>query len=189
MCYRLASLLILSVCFCGALSAADATSLWLDVPFVKQEKEGCGAASIAMVMQYWLKQQGRPVDGSADATEILRLLYVPDAHGISASAMERYFQAHNFRAFSYRGEWQDLQQHLQKGRPLIVALKTSASDASLHYVVVTGLDSERGLVLLNDPAQRKLLKQDRSGFEKQWKSTNKWTLLALPQSTDQGDPE
>jgi len=26
--------------------------VWLDVPFVKQEKDGCGAASIAMVMQY-----------------------------------------------------------------------------------------------------------------------------------------
>jgi hypothetical protein len=38
--------------------------------------------------------------------------------------------------------------------------------------------------LLNDPAQRKLLKHDRSGFEKQWSATGKWTLLALPQSAD-----
>jgi hypothetical protein len=25
---------------------------WLDVPFVRQSEEGCGAASIAMVMRY-----------------------------------------------------------------------------------------------------------------------------------------
>ena len=29
---------------------------------------------------------------------------------------------------------------------------------------------------------RKLLKQDRAEFEKQWSGANKWTLLALPQS-------
>jgi len=31
--------------------AADPSGIWLDVPFVKQEKDGCGAASIAMVIQ------------------------------------------------------------------------------------------------------------------------------------------
>lgn len=183
---RLASLAVLFVCLCGVLSSAGPAGVWLDIPFVKQEKEGCGAASIAMVMQYWLKQQGRSANGSADATEIRRALYVPGAHGIYASAMERYFQQHGFRTFSFRGEWKDLKEHLQKGRPLIVALKPKASDAPLHYVVVAGLDWERGLVLLNDPAQRKLLKQDRSGFEKQWSATGNWTLLALPQPADRG---
>jgi len=36
------------------------------------------------------------------------------------------------------------------------------------YVVVAGLDEKRELVLLNDPAQRKLLKEDRSEFEQEW---------------------
>jgi ABC-type bacteriocin/lantibiotic exporter with double-glycine peptidase domain len=186
MLYRFAILVILSVYLCGVMSAAEEAGVWLDVPFVRQEKEGCGAASIAMVMQYWLKQQGRSPGISSDATEIRRALYVPRAHGIHASAMERYFQQHSFRTFSFSGEWKDLLQHLQKGRPLIVALKTSGTKGPIHYLVVTGLDAERGLVLLNDPAQRKLIKQDRSGFEKQWSSTNKWTLLALPQPADRG---
>ena len=118
------------VCSCGVLSAAVSTGWWLDVPFVKQEKNGCGAASIAMVMQYWLKQQGRSASDSAEATQIQRALYVPSADGIYASAMERYFQEHGFRTFSFRGDWEDLQQHLQKGRPLIVALKPSGVDGS-----------------------------------------------------------
>jgi len=94
--------------------------------------------------------------------------------------MERYFKEHGFRTFSFSGEWDDLQQHLQKGRPLIVALKPSRGDGSLHYVVVAGMDSEQEILLLNDPARRKLLKQDRAGFERQWSATGKWTLLALP---------
>ena len=183
---HLARLAVLFVCFGGVLSAAVSAGEWLDVPFVRQEKNGCGAASIAMVMQYWLKQQGRTASDSAEATQIQRTLYVPGADGIYASAMESYFQEHGFRTFSFSGRWEDLQQHLHKGRPLIVALSPSATDGSLHYVVIAGIDPEHGLVLLNDPARRKLLKQSRSGFEKQWSATGKWTLLALPQPAGSG---
>jgi ABC-type bacteriocin/lantibiotic exporter with double-glycine peptidase domain len=163
----------------ASLPAQPPSIIWLDVPFIKQEKDGCGAASIAMVMQYWLRQQGRPADSSADAVRIQHVLYSSKAHGIYAPEMEHYFQQTGFRTFTIRGEWEDLQQHLKKGRPLIVALKPG-SGGDLHYVVVTGLDSSQGSVLLNDPAQRKLLKQDRASFEREWSATGKWTLLALP---------
>ena len=155
--------------------------MWLDVPFVKQEKDGCGAASVAMVMQYWFKRQERADNESVDAAEIYRALYAPGARGVYASAMERYFRQRGFNTFAFSGEWSDLLNHLRKGRPLIVALKPQESGAPLHYVVVAGLDPPAGLVLLNDPAQRKLLKQDRADFEKQWSGADKWTLLALPQ--------
>ena len=179
--YRLATLVALSFCLCEVMPAAEDSGVWLDVPFVKQEKDGCGAASVAMVMQYWFKRQGRADDASVDAAEIYRALYEPDARGVYASAMERYFKQRGFNTFAFRGEWEDLQNHLRKGRPLIVALKPPEAGAPLHYVVVAGLDPPAGLVLLNDPARRKLLKQDRADFEKQWSGVNKWTLLALPQ--------
>jgi uncharacterized protein YvpB len=177
----LAKSVVLLICTCGVLYAQESTGLWVDVPFVKQEKNGCGSASIAMVMQYWYTNQGRSLTDSAQASQIHRALYVPGADGIYASAMERYFQEHEFRTFSFRGDWEILQQHLQKGRPLIAALKPSGANSALHYVVVVGLDPEQKFLLLNDPARRKLLKQDRSDFEKQWSATGEWTLLALPQ--------
>jgi len=170
------ALVLLGVC--GALLAADLPGVWLDVPFVKQEKDGCGAASIAMVMQYWQRQQGQSAGQNSDAVQIQHALYSAKAHGIYASDMERYFREKGFRTFTIRGEWEDLKQHLDKGRPLIVALKPARS-GRLHYVVVTGL--EQGIVMVNDPAQRKLLKQDRPGFEQEWSAAGKWTLLALPQ--------
>lgn len=186
MLYNLASSVVLLICICGAVSTAVAQGAWLDVPFVEQETNGCGSASIAMVMQYWQRQQGRPSGDSAQATQIHQALYVPGADGIYASAMEHYFQEHEFRTFPFRGDWELLEQHLQKGRPLIVALKPSGSNSPLHYVVVVGMDPKQKLVLLNDPARRKLLKQDRSGFEKQWSATGNWTLLALPQPAGSG---
>src|SRR6266853_5851032 len=115
------ALVLLGVC--GALLAADPPGVWLDVPFVKQEKDGCGAASIAMVMQYWQRQQGQSAGQNSDAVQIQHALYSAKAHGIYASDMERYFREKGFRTFTIHAEWEDLKQHLNKGRPLLVALK------------------------------------------------------------------
>ena len=176
---RSVRVVVVLLVLCAMLWAADRPGVWLDVPFVKQEKDGCGAASIAMVMQYWQAQRGQPARGTSDPSQIQRALYSAKAHGIYASAMERYFQEQGFRTFTIRGEWEDLKQHLDKGRPLIVALKPT-SGAALHYVVVAGLGPE--MVMVNDPAQRKLLQEDRSSFEREWSAAGKWTLLALPQT-------
>jgi ABC-type bacteriocin/lantibiotic exporter with double-glycine peptidase domain len=174
-------MLAVVLCLGGLMSAEGAPGLWLDIPFVQQEKDGCGSAVIAMVMRYWLEQEHQPVSTSADAAQIQKVLYSRQAHGIYASQMQRYFKDQGFQTFAFRGDWVDLKQHLQKGRPLIVALKPAGRDLPLHYVVVGGLDWDQNLVFVNDPAQRKLLKQDRSSFEREWSAAEKWTLLALPQ--------
>ena len=164
----------------SALFGSVGTNVWLDVPFVKQEKNGCGAASIAMIMQYWRQQQHGSPAAASDPDQIQRVLYSKKAHGIYASDLEQYLDEHGFRTFAFRGEWSDLESSLAKGRPLLLALKPGRGDP-LHFVVITGVDAQEGIVLMNDPAQRKLLKQDRSDFEKQWKAAGNWTLLAVPQ--------
>ncbi|HUB28821.1 MAG TPA: C39 family peptidase [Terracidiphilus sp.] len=168
---------------CAALVAQDgAKALWIDVPFVAQPAEGCGAASIAMVMQYWEQQQGKPPSPAAGADQILRALHDGAAHGIYARDMVNYFQQNGFRTFAFAGEWPDLQRHLAKGRPLIVALQPGP-DRPLHFVVVAGLDPAQQLVLLNDPAQRKLLKEEDARFAKEWTAAGNWTLLAVPEAS------
>jgi len=165
----------------GVLQAENPPGVWLDVPFVKQVKDGCGSASIAMVMRYWAQHAGHDAS-SVDASEIQRVLYSAEGHGIYASDLERYFQQHAFRTFAFKGEYSDLRQHLEKGRPLLVALKPSGGNTPLHYVVVAGLNWDEGVVMINDPAQRKLLKVEQSTFQKQWSAAGNWTLLALPQA-------
>jgi ABC-type bacteriocin/lantibiotic exporter with double-glycine peptidase domain len=178
---RTLSQLAVLLCLCGRVLASGPSGVWLDVPFVKQEKNGCGAATIAMLMRYWLQQEGRRASDEADLGLIQRALYSRQAHGIYASDMSHYLEQQGFRTFAFQGEWGSLKQHLEKGRPLIVALKPGGGDTPLHYVVVTGLDWDRGLVMINDPAARKLLKEDRSKFEGEWKATANWTLLAVPE--------
>jgi ABC-type bacteriocin/lantibiotic exporter with double-glycine peptidase domain len=162
--------------------AAGSANLWLDVPFVEQTKDGCGAASVAMVMQYWEHQQSQSAKPEAQPLQIRHALYSEAAHGVYASAMARYFQANGFRAFAFAADWMDIERQLHFGRPLIVALKPDSGSA-LHYVVVAGLDESQQVVLLNDPAQRKLLKEDQSQFEREWKAAGNWALLAVPQSS------
>jgi ABC-type bacteriocin/lantibiotic exporter with double-glycine peptidase domain len=169
---------LLPVVLSGALAAG--AGLWLDVPLVRQQAHGCGAACISMVMQYWLKSTSEHVAPAADASRIQRELYNPQARGIYASDMERYFRRNGFKVFAFHGTPEDLRHHLAKGRPLIVCLQDSGKSGSLHYVVVVGLESQDGVVLVNDPAQRKLLKMDLKNFEARWRPWRNWTLLAVP---------
>jgi ABC-type bacteriocin/lantibiotic exporter with double-glycine peptidase domain len=169
--------------FFAAIAAAQASSVWIDVPFVRQSPEGCGAASIAMVMRYWSQQSGAPPARAEDAEYIFDQLHSQKAKGVYASQVESYLQAHGFRTFAFHGTWDDLKQHIAKGRPLIVALRPPRNGDELHYVVVAGVDDAQQLIMFNDPADRKLAKLDRKSFEKEWKATEQWTLLAVPQSS------
>jgi len=169
------------VYLCGMLSLLQSTAIWLDVPFFKQEKDGCGAAVIAMVIEYWNQKQPQPKTAiPADPIQIQKSLYSSEAHGIYASDLKRYFDDHEFRTFALQATWDDFRHHLEKGRPLIVALKPMTGQTSLHYVLLVGLDPQENIVLVNDPAQKKLLKMDRRQFEKEWNAVQRWTLLALP---------
>lgn len=176
--FRLLILLLLLLPW-RASRGEEAKGLWLDVPFVAQPDEGCGAASIAMVMQYWSQHNGSRY--VPDVEQINRALHSDTAHGIYAGDMVRYFEQNRYRTFALVGTDSDLEQHLAKGRPLIAALKPGAG-LPLHYVVVAGLDPQDHAVLLNDPAQRKLLKEDDARFEREWKAAGNWMLLALPAS-------
>lgn len=55
---RIVALTTVIVLVCSVLLGAG---IWLDVPFITQERKGCGAAVIAMVMSYWT-ERGFPIE-------------------------------------------------------------------------------------------------------------------------------
>jgi predicted double-glycine peptidase len=112
---------------------------------------------------------------------IQHALFSEQGHGIYASDMRRYLEQNGFQVFAFSGDEAALTHHIELGRPLIVALKPG-SGPRLHYVVVVGVDSANRVLLVNEPAQRKLMKVDARAFEHQWKATGNWTLLAVPRS-------
>jgi hypothetical protein len=157
-----------------ALLLAVGTATWLDVPFIRQPKDGCGSASIWMVAHYWRAAQ---VDS---VTVIHREVFSAKAGGVYASDMQRYFATHGFDEFAFSGQWGDLREHLARGRPLIVSLEGNSRGVPLHYVVIAGIDEEQQMVLFNDAAERKLRMMRRDEFERRWRFSNNWTLLVTP---------
>jgi len=155
-----------------ALVAAMAAA-WLDVPVVQQSGNGCGVACVLMVLRYWDANAPPAPRDVEDA-----LLSSKDG-GTSAAAMEEFFRKRGYESYAFRGVWTDLEQHISRGRPLIVSLGRGG-DALAHFVVVAGVDTQSGLVLVNDPAGTKLAKLHRATFEKNWEESGRWTLLALP---------
>lgn len=162
-----------------AQTAAPA-AVALRVPYIQQSREGCGSAALAMVMQYWDAARHQPVAASAEASAIQSQLYTRADHGIRASRMVAYLRTQGYTVFAFSGQWTDLVHHIALGRPLIVALQASGTHGPLHYVVVVGVDAQRGFVYVNDPERKPMLRISQEGFASEWKGTHNWTLLALP---------
>ena len=147
----------------------------LAVPFVAQQKNGCGAASVSMVMQYWAGQ--RSGTQYPDPAAVYASLYDPALRGIPLVEMKRYFEGQRFRAYTLHGEWADLAAHVGKGRPVSVSLKKRGA-GPMHFAVVTGTTPDQ--VLLNDPTRQKTTRMKRPAFEKLWRKADRWMLLAVP---------
>ena len=178
---KLPRLLPFLLLFSAGVAAGQERGLWLDVPFVQQEEEGCGAAAISMLLQYW-NAKGMAVDPTRmDVLAIQRLLYSKAAHGIYASSLENYVRDSGFTVFAVQGTWEDLEKHLKEGRPLILGIGPNHRKGPLHYLVAVGMDFKNPAVLVNDPARGKLIRIEREAFAKQWQATSNWMLLAVPQ--------
>jgi len=160
---RVFPLLIATVCSAAAIDP-------LVIPFHRQMKNGCGAASVAMVLHYWETDPPAP-------DVVYASLYQPVQNGISLSDMRDFLANQGLRAFTLRGEWRDLEQQLAKGRPLVVGLRNGRKKP-LHFVVVTGVNADT--VWLNDPTRKKPHHIPREKFEKSWNLADKWMLLAVP---------
>lgn len=146
------------------------------VPFFRQAKNGCGAASVAMVVHYWAGHgNSRPAAPPPD--RIYERLYDAGRGGILLADMRRYLAELGYQAFTFRGEWKDLEQQLARGRPVIVGLRKAPSK-DMHFVVVTG--AREGRVWLNDPTRKRPHRMQRAEFEKRWEYGDRWLLLATP---------
>src|SRR5260370_8193290 len=114
--------------------AAPASSwgVWLEAPYIKQSEDGCGAAAIAMLLQYW-GAHGAPIAAArADAAAIQKQLYSRKARGIFASDMQRYLRESGFREFAVRGEWRDFRHHPSHPTPPTTTIQPCTPQVHLH---------------------------------------------------------
>ena len=161
-----------------AVTALDSP---LKIRLFRQEKNGCGAAALAMVMHYWSEYYPLPASMKPDPLEVYEHLYLREIRGIRLASMRDYALHRDYHAFTIQGTVEDLETHLSKRRPIIVGLG-KRPNGNLHFAVVVGIDTDR--VWLNDPTKKKPTSMKRSKFEKRWAAADNWLLLAVPNNSN-----
>jgi len=150
----------------------------LDVPFVAQRKDTCGAAALAMVLRYW--------GDHASHDDVAGALLTPELHGIAGSRLAGFARGRGMEAVAYRGDMANLRDFIGKGRPLIVAWDLGRG--RYHDVVVVGLDDERRAVIVHNPAAGASRAVKADAFERRWRGAGYWTLLVLPEKEAAAPP-
>jgi ABC-type bacteriocin/lantibiotic exporter with double-glycine peptidase domain len=168
-------------CYTGAAHDVTAAEIatdasWLvvrGVPFVPQRSDDdCGAAALAMVLTYLRV----PTSREAVLSEAH-----PRAGGITAGELRQVARGKGLDAFVLKATWTDLEDQLQRGRPLVVGLlKPTLTERSVaHFEVVIGFNRLRRRVLTLDPA-RGLREISAEGFAREWAPAGQVALFVLP---------
>lgn len=151
----------------------DRTPGWVavrGVPVVRQAAaEDCGAAALGMVSRYW----GVPLGSDDIAASGL----IVAGRGSSARDLRDLARKNGLHSFLFHGQWEDLENEIAAGRPVIVGLvKFTGSGAATHYEVVVAVHPERKLVVTHNPAQGPR-QNSFGGFRQEWDPAGYLTLV------------
>ncbi|HVN71054.1 MAG TPA: C39 family peptidase [Desulfomonilia bacterium] len=122
-----------------ALISAEPGSFAIDnVPFVKQESNFCGPASLASVFAHY----GFPMDQGS----IAKVVYTEKLKGALITDLENLARANAFQTRLGQGSDEDIKTFLKEHRPVIVLVDLGFWLFSRpHYLVVTGYN-EKGFI-------------------------------------------
>jgi ABC-type bacteriocin/lantibiotic exporter with double-glycine peptidase domain len=147
----------------------------LAVPVVLQDDQyDCGVSALSMVLAYY----GHPCDKTKAASMRAK---AGAEQGLTGADLEAYLKDEGLETAIFAGDLSSgihgLYHHLDRGRPLVVAMNISGEDN--HFVLITGYDAPNGWILLQDP-QRGALVCVSGQFEYAWGRAKHFTLLATP---------
>lgn len=143
-------------------------SVKLDVPFERQRPGECGPAALTSLLKYW---------GAAVDAEAMRKIYSRGIDGTLGFDLWREARRAGLAALEVRElSPEALRGLLAQGVPVIVNLGRGSRQ---HYVLVTGWDRARGRWLFHD-GRRPHARAPAARFEKRWRETGRWALIAFP---------
>jgi ABC-type bacteriocin/lantibiotic exporter with double-glycine peptidase domain len=138
-----------------------------DVPFVMQDTQYCGPASLSSVLSYY--------GDTLDQKTIGKAVYSPKLHGALITDLENYGKGRGFQTKSGQGHTADIKKFLSEGKPVIVLVDLGLWVISKpHYLVVYGYN-EQGFAAHNGFEAAKLYLYEE--FEKIWESAGRSFLL------------
>lgn len=184
---RLATLLVLcllTLMLAGCSAAPQTQALYantpasafqrqelVDVPFHPQQQYQCGPAALSTMLEY------SGVEVTPDA--LVSQVYVPQRQGSFQVEMLAATRGHERLAYPLAPTLEALMAAIDEGHPVLV-LQNLALDwyPRWHYAVVIGYDLEQRQIILRSGVTRRLV-ADMKVFERTWKRSNYWGMVAL----------
>ena len=127
-----------------------------------------------MVLRFW--------DRCVDQLELAGHFHPFPRKGLSGAQLKELAARYGFSAYSFSGRSETVREHLEKGRPLIVALSPAASAGFNHFVVLVGWDASKRAWIVHDPAEGPYQRRSAKQLAGQWDRLQNWTLLLVPES-------
>lgn len=147
-----------------------AASAVAGVPFVLQDKNYCGPASLAMVMAY----AGKPVP----VDQLAREVYTPDKKGALQSDLIGAARRNGLMAIEVSG-MSALLHEIAAGHPVLTFENLGLSwYPKWHYAVVYGYDLDEPTITLHSGSHESYRRSMRK-FERCWDDSGDWGLVVL----------
>ncbi|MDW7759240.1 MAG: C39 family peptidase [Acidobacteriota bacterium] len=150
------------------------------VPFEKWlERNYCGPAALAMVLNFWDETQSFSQRMIADA------IYDSENQATYNSELVLYPRTQGFKSFSFQGDLQILKGLVGKGIPVIVLTKTIKQVAKGHYRVVIGYDEDENQIIFHDPYFGDRAYMTNKDFMTVWemgpgRNQSRWMMAVVP---------
>lgn len=142
-----------------------------EVPFIKQTKNHCGPASLAMILEY----NNRTVD----LKELSSQMVTPKARGTYATDLITAVRRQGMIAIKIN-DLKSLLTEVSAGNPVLVFQNVGLSFMpKWHYAVVVGHDLDGPDVILHS-GENKFKKTDMRFFERTWSMTDYWAIVVIP---------
>lgn len=147
-----------------------------NVPFYPNNTDQCGPASLASILNFWNKD--------VTPEELKSQVYVQRLHGSLPMDMLPALKHYGLDGKIISGSYESVKAELRAGRPLIAYLDFGTRSHPIgHYVVVTGYDDQRGGLYIHSAMRKdKFARYER--FNRGWKDTDYWLLLASPSTSN-----
>jgi len=156
----------------GRGTGYESSNVFIDVPFVKQEKNYCGPAALSSVFAFW--------GVSRSQEEIAGHVFEPDLSGSLNISLEQYAKENGFWAKGYRADLAILAERLRAGIPLIVMERLHPFILRRnHFSVVAGFDEKNKLIIEHTGAKAGVRRSVR-GFLRNWQAAGMWMLEIMP---------
>ena len=127
-----------------------------------------------MVFRYW--------DRTVNQHELARQFQPFPKKGLSGAQLKELAAEYGFSAYSFSGHTKTILDHLRKGRPLIVAFRSSTFRNFNHFVVLVGWDDSRQEWIVHDPDRGAYRRYSSQELNTRRAPLQNWTLLILPET-------